>query len=211
MVPQLKRLWKICFGDSDGYIDNFFKNAYVPEHTMIYVKNGQAAGAAYLFPCEIKGRRASYLYAGGVFPEFRRQGIYEEMMHEWSRWCIERDIIPFLKPADDKLWEYYKKIGFHEFIGGKCVVIDGSGTDKCTVSGIGSAEFAAMRDDKYIKWHHMDYIFRENEICGSSCIRVSTQRGECAMVYAVIDEVMYVRGFAGDIDVLKSCSADLMK
>lgn len=210
MVPELKSLWKTAFGDSDGYIANFFENAYVPERTMVAVKEGRVAGAAYLFPCEIGGKRASYLYAGAVFPEFRRQGIYEKMMHAWADWCIERDIIPFLKPADDKLWDYYERIGFSEFIGGKRISIENGGQDKCAISKIDADEFVRLRDEQYIKWQHMDYILKENEICGGDCVMVECEKGKFAMVYAVVEEVLYVRGFAGDIEVLRSCAVDLM-
>lgn len=210
MVPQLKELWKVCFGDSDGYIANFFENAYVPERTMVAVKDGRVTGAAYLFPCETGGKRASYLYAGGVFPEFRRQGIYEEMMHTWSDWCIKRDIIPFLKPADDKLWEYYTRIGFTEFMSGRRIIIENGGADECAIFRINAAEFERLRDERYIKWQHMDYILKENELCGGDCVRVVTEKGEFAMVYAVVDTTLHIRGFAGDIAVLEACVADLM-
>lgn len=211
MVPELKNLWKTAFGDSDEYIANFFENAYVPERTMVAVKDERVAGAAYLFPCEINGKRASYLYAGAVFPEFRRQGIYEKMMHAWSDWCIGRDIIPFLKPADDKLWNYYEKIGFSEFSGGRRLILEGGGDEKCTVTKIGADEFCATRDAQYIKWQHMDYILKENEICGGDCVRVETPKGKFAMVYAVVEDTLYIRGFAGGFEVLEACAADLMK
>lgn len=205
MVRELKELWKICFGDSDKYIDNFFKNAFDPERTMVYVRNGSVCGAAYLFPCEICGKRASYLYAGGVFPRFRKQGIYEEMMSAWSQWCIEREIIPFLKPANDKLWKYYKKIGFVEFIGGERLVLcDGDG--ECDISRIGTEEFLEMRDNSYIHWLHTDYILSENRICGGDCIKITSPDGECAAVFVIIGDVIHIRGFAGKLEILKNCA-----
>ncbi len=210
MVPKLKELWKICFGDSDEYINNFFENAYAPGRTLVSMCEGEVAGAAYLFPCEIGGRRASYLYAGGVFPHFRRRGIYEEMMHSWADWCREREIIPFLKPADDKLWDYYEKIGFSEFLGGKRLVLDGGGDENCTLTKISADGFCAMRDKNRIKWRHMDYILKENEHCGGDCVRVDSASGSVAMVYAVADGVMYVRGLAGDFEILRACATDLM-
>lgn len=205
MVSELKKLWKICFGDSDKYIDNFFNNAFCAERTMVYLNNGRICGAAYLFPCEICGKRASYLYAGGVFPQFRRQGIYEKMMHEWSRWCIGNDIIPFLKPADDRLWDYYEKIGFDEFIGGEHIVLT-EGTEECEISRIGEEEFCRFRDDGYIRWHHMKYILNENEICGGKCVKIKTEAGECAAVFVIIGDIMHIRGFGGDFAVLESCA-----
>lgn len=210
MVPRLKKLWKICFGDSDEYIDNFFENAYAPERTLVSICDGEVAGAAYLFPCEIGNRRGSYLYAGGVFPEFRRRGLYEEMMHAWADWCIERDIIPFLKPADDKLWDYYEKIGFGEFLGGRRIELT-DGDMECRITKIGAEEFCSMRNENQIKWRHMDYILKENELCGGDCVRVDTDSGCFAMVYAAVDNVINIRGFAGDFDVLRACAKNLLK
>ncbi len=210
MICKLKELWKICFGDSDKYIANFFEKAFAPHRTIVYVRNGEVCGAAYLFPCEICGKRASYLYAGGVFPHFRRQGIYEEMMSAWSQWCIERDIIPFLKPANDQLWEYYKKIGFVEFIGGERLVLS-DGDDKCEISRIGADEFAKMRDDGYIRWQHMDYILSENRFCGGECVKITSPNGECAAVFAIIGDVLHIRGFAGELEVLKACAKTIAR
>ncbi len=210
MVPELKKLWKICFGDSDEYIDNFFKKAYAPERTLVSVIDNAVAGAAYLFPCKIGGKRGSYLYAGGVFPEFRRRGLYEEMMHEWSQWCQKRGIIPFLKPADDRLWDYYERIGFSEFIGGRRVVIENGGDSVCRIEKTGAAEFIKMRDASQIQWEHMEYILSENRLCGGECVRIVSEKGECAIVYAVVNSTLYVRGLAGNVDVIYDCAADLM-
>lgn len=215
MIPRLKELWHICFGDSKEYIDMFFKYAFNASKTMVYTVNNNIAGACYLFPCSISGRRASYLYAGGVFPEYRRRGIYEEMMHSWSKWCHKNNCIPFLKPADDKLWNYYKKIGFSEFMGANKLIITNGGNESVNIKQISAEEFAMLRDEyinyPYIKWEHMPYIVRENEMCGGSCVSVVSKSGKFAMLYVKLADTLYIRGFAGSISALKNCADTLIK
>ena len=34
-IPQLKSIWKVCFGDSDEYIDFFFDHMFKPENAVV--------------------------------------------------------------------------------------------------------------------------------------------------------------------------------
>ena len=39
-VPALKQLWKLAFGDEDGYIEHFFTAYYTPERMLVLEEEG---------------------------------------------------------------------------------------------------------------------------------------------------------------------------
>ncbi len=39
-VPAQRELWKLAFGDSDQYIDNFYNTYYRPERVVVLEEDG---------------------------------------------------------------------------------------------------------------------------------------------------------------------------
>ncbi len=39
-IPALRELWKLAFGDSESYIDNFFDTYYRPERVLVLEDGG---------------------------------------------------------------------------------------------------------------------------------------------------------------------------
>ena len=80
-----------------------------------YVKalriNGEAVSMCFTLPCEIDGKKAEYIYGFTVKEEHRGKGYGKALMEKVKK---EADGILILRPADCKLIEYYKKLGFKE-------------------------------------------------------------------------------------------------
>ena len=66
----LKALWKEVFGDSDEYIDTFFREVYRPGMASVIEENGEIAAAAYAVPFG----KYRYIYAVATKPEYRGRG-----------------------------------------------------------------------------------------------------------------------------------------
>lgn len=117
---ELKALWKSTFGDSDWYIDSFFKKVRSDENTLVYTEGGRVLSALYIIPYGIfiegKKETAAYLYALATQPEFRGRGIMSELINSALDLSRERGYaISALIPADVSLAGFYRKFGFEYF------------------------------------------------------------------------------------------------
>lgn len=66
----LKALWKEVFGDTDEYIDTFFREIYRPGMASVIEQDGEIAAAAYAVPFG----ECRYIYAVATKPEYRGRG-----------------------------------------------------------------------------------------------------------------------------------------
>ena len=68
--PGLRELWKRVFGDSDAFLDLFFREIYVPGMAALVEEGGRIVSAAYCVPFG----EARYIYAVATAPEHRGRG-----------------------------------------------------------------------------------------------------------------------------------------
>ena len=69
--PGLKALWSAVFGDTEAFIDTFFRAVYTPGMAAVAERDGQIVSAAYRVPF---GPYA-YIYAVGTLPAYRGRGL----------------------------------------------------------------------------------------------------------------------------------------
>ncbi len=77
-LPEIRALWKECFGDSDDYLDRYFRHPQSLEHLFVYEQHG-VSGMMTLIPC-LAGREGGsqpvlYLFALAVRPDRQGNGI----------------------------------------------------------------------------------------------------------------------------------------
>lgn len=115
--PELKNLWKTVFGDSDDVLNYFFEKTVDPENIYAYRKDGKVVSAFYLIDSSViennKKYSAKYLYAAATLPEYRRHGIMGDMIKYAAQILkLKGTDLLFLYPSNDKLYDYYGKLGF---------------------------------------------------------------------------------------------------
>lgn len=111
--PKLRELWKEAFGDDDSFIDAFKSTSFSPARARIAVIGEQVASALYFFDCECDGCPIAYLYAIATAKKYRGMGICRELMkntHLHLQECGYTGAL--LVPAEDTLFDFYKKIGY---------------------------------------------------------------------------------------------------
>ena len=184
-VQTLKNLWQICFGDRMRYIDVFFERMFNAENTVVSEVDGKLAGVVYLLERKLNDRKFLYGYAIGVFPEYRGNGICEKML-EFVKVKAEKEGCIFgLHPANDKLTEFYKRIGLNEMYYLKEVEVSNSDSDVVLeLQNINAEDFYMMRKKAFsnnVEWNEsaLRYIL-EN---GESVKKISLQNRD---VYFVI-------------------------
>ena len=73
--------------------------------------NGETVAICFLLPCEIGGKKARYIYGFTVKEKYRGMGYGKALMEQIKH---ETDDILILRPADNRLIDYYKQFGFKE-------------------------------------------------------------------------------------------------
>lgn len=183
-TADLQKIWYACFDDSADYVDFFFRRRPPDCLTVTAEKNGAAVGAAYLLPASVRDggalRRAFYLYALGVLPDFRGLGIASEMMRRSFAFAEEEDAVLFLSPASPDLAAYYARLGMTPTYRAKwhrCEAAPQPVSD-LPLTPIGAEEYFAYRKQTpvsgAVEWDAdaVRYAVAENEFCGGFCLRL---------------------------------------
>lgn len=116
-VPDLFSLWKVSFGDEDGYIRLFFEREYKNCKTFAAFENGKIVSVLYLLDCfiELDGYRYDgyYLYAAATKPESRGKGLMSALIRQAQDFA-EKEGKAFiaLVPGEESLYGYYRRFGF---------------------------------------------------------------------------------------------------
>jgi len=119
-IPAIRGLWKLAFGDSEEYLDNFFKTYYRPERVLVLEDEGgvQSMTAWFDTVLAVPGRgeyRAAYLYAVATHPGCRGKG-YSSQLLAWADGYFRSLGIPAVTtvPAEPSLHGFFGKNGFRE-------------------------------------------------------------------------------------------------
>ena len=117
MEKSLRALWKEVFHDSDEYIDLFFSKRYNPSHAMVVHENNEVVSMLFALPIDLimQGEiiSASYVYAVGTLPQFRRRGLSGLLLDHMHNWLKEKGVqASVLVPASKELFMFYEVRGY---------------------------------------------------------------------------------------------------
>lgn len=116
-TPLVRRMWKICFDDTEEYIDLYFSKKYSEENTLIYFENGEAVASLQMLPYTItfNGQTIPFAYLAGLctLPQHRQKGYMAQLIYKAHSIIKERNIsLAILIPAEDWLYGFYEKYGY---------------------------------------------------------------------------------------------------
>lgn len=117
--PLVRQMWKICFEDTDAFIDLIFTQKYKPENTLVYFENGIAVASLQMHPYTISfyGKEIPFAYLSGLctLPEYRNKGYMAQLIDEAHKILRERNIpLAILIPAEDWLFGFYEKFDYEQ-------------------------------------------------------------------------------------------------
>lgn len=119
-IPALRRLWKLAFGDSEAYMDNFFQTYYHPERMLVLEEEGEICSMTAWFDTSfvVPGRgeyRAAYLYAVATDPERRGRGLAARLLAGADQYFCSLSIPAVTTvPAEPSLHNFFGANGFRE-------------------------------------------------------------------------------------------------
>lgn len=118
-APLVRQMWKICFGDTEEFMDIFFTDKYRNENTLIYIEDNMPVASLQMLPYTITfyGETIPFAYLAGLctLPEYRRRGYMEQLILEAHSVLSQRGIpLAILIPAEDWLYGFYEKYGYQQ-------------------------------------------------------------------------------------------------
>lgn len=147
-IPNLRRLWKEAFGDTEDFLDDFWQTAFDANRCRCVVEDGQVAAALYWFDCLCMENRIAYVYAVATAKAYRRRGISHSLMEDTHRHLAKlgyEGVV--LVPGSEELFRFYEGMGYrvcstiHEF---SCnAAVDGG--EDVSLRSIDKTEYARLR------------------------------------------------------------------
>lgn len=114
---KVKNLWKLCFDDTQEYLNMYFRLRYNND-VNIAIQSGEEVIAALQmipYPMTFDGEEINTAYISGActHPDFRNRGVMHELLSQAFTKMRQNDIaISTLIPAEPWLFEYYARHGF---------------------------------------------------------------------------------------------------
>ena len=109
----LRALWKEAFGDSDAFLDSFFRCAFAAERSLCLEDNGEITAALYWFDCAWNGMRIAYLYAVAVAERHRGRGFCRRLLTDTHAHLSSLGYAGvILVPGSASLFDLYAHLGY---------------------------------------------------------------------------------------------------
>lgn len=117
MKEEVKALWKLCFDDSDEFIDLYFKMRYKDELNMAIREEGKVIAALQMLPYPMTfcgdTIATSYISGACTHPDYRGRGAMRCLLNEVHRRMYNDGVwLSTLIPAENWLIDYYGKSGY---------------------------------------------------------------------------------------------------
>jgi len=118
-TPVVRRMWKTCFGDTEEFLDTFFRYKYKPENTLLYFEGDEAVASLQMLPYTISfyEQEIPFAYLAGLctLPGYRKRGFMAKLIHRAHEIIAQRNIpLAILIPAEDWLYGFYEKYGYEQ-------------------------------------------------------------------------------------------------
>ncbi len=144
-IPQLRQLWQEVFGDSDAFLDSFFRTAFAPDHCRCLFLENQPVCMLYWIDCTLKEQTLAYLYAVATHPDHRGQGLCRRLMENTHALLRSQGYAGvLLVPQDSGLRIMYGKLGYKN-TGGLQTVSCNAASFPLPLRALGPSEFAILR------------------------------------------------------------------
>ena len=112
-IPALRALWKEAFGDSDAFLDSFFRTAYAPGRCRCICTEGTVSAALYWFDATCADQKFAYVYAVATAKASRGKGLCRMLMDDTAGLLKGKGYDGILLvPQDEGLRRMYGGMGY---------------------------------------------------------------------------------------------------
>lgn len=114
----LKALWKLCFGDTDRYLNWFFARGYTPGQGLVLEAEGELVSMLLLFPQEILSPEGDavpvwYIYAFCTHPDYQGRGYGRRLLAYTEGKAAQmgkHGVV--MVPGERSLFDFYEGLGY---------------------------------------------------------------------------------------------------
>ena len=144
-TKQQRTLWQDAFGDTDGFLDSFFRTAYSPDRCRCVLVDDEIAAILYWIDCTLEAQRLAYIYAVVTRPDHRGKGLCRKLMEDTHALLAQRGYSgALLVPQKESLRQMYAGMGYRN-IGGLAEFRCQAGSTPLPLRAVGPEEYAALR------------------------------------------------------------------
>lgn len=193
-IPALRLLWKEAFGDSDAFLDGFFRTGFDAARCRC---TEDVAAALYWFDCTWKGKKLAYVYAVATAEASRGRGLCRMLMEDTHRHLETLGYAgAILVPGNEGLFRLYEKLGYVPCCPRQVRTVTAA-KDAVPVCPISAAEYAAAR-----KQHlPADTVWQEDATLEYLSTFAGFYSGNgFAFCGGVEDDILYFQEFIGDME-----------
>ena len=117
LKEQVKALWKICFDDSEEFVEMYFRLRYKNEVNVVIQSGDEVISALQMipYPMTFCGEmvQTSYISGACTHPDFRSKGVMRELLSQSFARMLRNGVhFSTLIPAEPWLFDYYKRMGY---------------------------------------------------------------------------------------------------
>ena len=119
-IASLKEIWRLCFGDSNSFIDYYFLHRFKADQTVVLQGEGIISAMLTIIPTQLitsknKKINSAMLYAIATHPDFQKRGFASQIVEFTNEYLGNQNIdISILVPANPELFNFYRKLGYIE-------------------------------------------------------------------------------------------------
>lgn len=163
---KAKRLWKLCFNDSEEFTEMYFRLRYNND-VNIAIQNGEEMIAALQmlpYPMTFEGEDIHTAYISGActHPDYRNRGVMHELLSQaFARMLHDNVTLSTLIPAEPWLFGYYARSGYAPVFRYAEEIFVASGTPAAD-TGL-TLEMSAEYTKK--RYEYLDRKLRERPCC----------------------------------------------
>lgn len=114
---KVKELWKLCFNDSEEFIDMYFRLRYNNDVNLAIQSGEEVIAALQMLPYPMTFGEAeintAYISGACTHPDFRNRGVMHELLSQAFTRMLHNDVVlSTLIPAEPWLFSYYARNGY---------------------------------------------------------------------------------------------------
>lgn len=114
---KVKALWKLCFDDSEEFIEMYFRLRYNNEVNIAIESGNEVISALQMIPYPMtfcgSSIQTAYISGACTHPDYRGKGVMKELLFQsFSRMMHNKAALSTLIPAEPWLFDYYAGMGY---------------------------------------------------------------------------------------------------
>ncbi|MDD2556294.1 MAG: GNAT family N-acetyltransferase [Syntrophaceticus sp.] len=207
-IARQKEIWKLCFGDSDQYIDFYYANRYKEDETLLLLQEGEIVSMLTILPIRVntstgQGLNSTMLYAIATHPKHQHRGYASQLIE--SACCHlnqKNNVFSVLVPAGKNLFDYYRHQGFQDGFFIHEISFDWKRLEllpivenNCTIKSISPQEYNMRRENQlsgkfYVSYtaEDIDYQRKLSQQSGADIYGIEIEGVQGCAVIELLDQ-----------------------